>query len=327
MSFLTEPEPPRGAPRPVAPGIRRVVAPNPGPMTYWGTNTYLIDAEGGVLVLDPGPDDAGHVAAVLAAAEAPVTGILLSHTHPDHLGATAALRRATGAPVHAWHQPAAAGFVPDAPLRDGDDARGWQAVFTPGHAADHLCFAGPGGVLFSADHVMSWSSSVVGPSKGNMAAYFASLRRLLERDDQLYLPGHGPPLPEPLRLVRHLLAHREMREAKILSALTTQPRTAEALTNQLYGKVNPALKRAAERNVVAHLLKAGGGGQGAGRGGRLGRGVAQLAAVGEAFPRALRGGWEACLGERVTRGRSGRALAASSPGRSQISSATAASSA
>ena len=192
MSFLSEPEPVRGVAHAVAPGIRRVVAGNPSVMTYWGTNTYLIDAPGGVLVLDPGPDDAGHVAAVLREAGAPITGILLSHTHHDHLGGLAALRAATGAPVCGWHEPAAPGFAPDKPLRDGEQAGAWHALHTPGHASDHVCFAGPGGVVFSADHVMSWSSSVVGPPGGNMAAYFASLERMLARDDALFLPGHGP---------------------------------------------------------------------------------------------------------------------------------------
>ena len=255
MIFLTEPEPPRGVAVPVLPGIRRVVAPNPGPMTYWGTNTYLIDAPGGVLVLDPGPDDGRHVQDVLAAASAPVAGILLSHSHHDHLGAVAALREATGAPVHAWHRPAAPGFTPDTPLSDGDRVGAWQAIHTPGHAPDHLCFAGPNGVLFSADHVMSWSSSVVGPPGGSMQEYFASLHRLLARDDRWYLPGHGPPLPDPASFTRALLDHRLMREAAILDQLGEQPRTARALTDLLYSDLDNALRRAAERNVTAHLAK------------------------------------------------------------------------
>ena len=258
MPFLTEPEPRRGVAHAVAPGIRRIVAPNPSVMTYWGTNTYLIEHPGGLLLLDPGPDDAAHVQAVLAAIDAPVAGILLSHTHHDHLGATAALRAATGAPVYAWHAPAAPGFTPDHALHDGDDACGWTALHTPGHASDHLCFAGPGGVLFSADHVMSWSSSVVGPPGGSMVAYFDSLRRLLGRDDRLYLPGHGPPLPDPRPFVADLLAHREQREAAILGALTDAPQTAMGLTEQLYSKIDPTLKRAAERNVMAHLQKLAG---------------------------------------------------------------------
>ncbi len=262
MPFLTEPEPARGEPHPVAPGIRRVVAPNPSVMTYWGTNTYLIDAAltgggEGVVVLDPGPDDAGHVAAVLAVAGGPVRAILLSHSHHDHLGATRALQAATGAPVHAWHDPAAPGFRPDVPLHDGDLACGWKALHTPGHAPDHLCFAGPGGVVFSADHVMSWSSSVVGPPGGNMSEYFASLQRMLARDDALYLPGHGPPLAKPRHLVQHLLAHRQAREAALLGALGPEPQTARELMERLYEGVAPALQRAAERNVTAHLQKLG----------------------------------------------------------------------
>lgn len=255
MSFLTEPEPPRRVALGVVPGIRRVVAENQSVMTYWGTNTYLIDAPGGVLVLDPGPDDPAHVAAVLDAAGADVVGILLSHTHHDHLGALDALRRATGAPVWAWHDPAAPGFSPDHDLQDGAFAAGWQAIHTPGHASDHLCFAGPGGVLFSADHVMGWSSSVVGPPGGNMRQYFASLELLLARDDAIYLPGHGPPLHDPKPHVRAMLAHRQAREAAILSALGPAPQTAHGLMELLYSQVDPALKRAAERNVMAHLQK------------------------------------------------------------------------
>ncbi len=254
MAFLTEPEPQRGVALAVRPGIRRVVAANRGPMTYHGTNTYLIDAPGGLIVLDPGPDDPAHVAAVLAAA-GPVARILLSHTHHDHLGALPALRAATGAPVHAWHDPAVPEFTPDIPLRDGDVVDGWQAVFTPGHAADHVCFAGPDGVLFSADHVMSWSSSVVSPPGGVMTDYFASLRRLLARDDRLYLPGHGPPLPDPRPFVQDLLAHRQVREDAIVAALGTAPQTTRALTDLLYSQVDERLRRAAERNVLAHLLK------------------------------------------------------------------------
>ena len=154
-------------------------------MTYWGTNTYLIEGPDGLTVLDPGPDDPAHVAALLAAG--PVTRILLSHTHHDHLGAVAALRERTGAPVHAWHSPSVP-VGPFEPVRDGDAVAGWTAVFTPGHAGDHVCFARDG-VVFSADHVMGWSSSVVSPPDGNMAAYVQSLRRMLARDDRLYLPG------------------------------------------------------------------------------------------------------------------------------------------
>jgi len=255
MSFYTEPEPLRGVAHPIAPGIRRLVANNPGRMTYWGTNTYLIDAPDGILVLDPGPNDPAHVSAVLEASHGAVAGIILSHTHADHLGATAALKAATGAPTFGWHAPAAAGFSPDRPLHDHDRVGVWQALHTPGHASDHLCFAGPDGILFSADHVMGWSSSIVPPPDGNMKAYFSSLHRLLERQDRLYLPGHGPALTEPYSFTANLLHHRQTREGQIMAALMPMPQTAWSLMEKLYGRIDDRLRRAAELNVIAHLEK------------------------------------------------------------------------
>ena len=253
MPFLTEPSPGRFA-HDVAPTVRRIVARNAGPMTYHGTNTYLIDGPDGLIVLDPGPDDPAHVQAVLLAGDGAISHILLSHTHPDHLGATAALRAATGAPVYAWHAPALPVEV-DVPLHDGDLAAGLIALHTPGHASDHLCFSLPGGVLFSADHVMSWSSSVVSPPGGDMTDYMASLDRLLARTDALYLPGHGPPLANPLPFVRELYDHRLAREAAIAATLTNEPLGTPEITAALYASVPPELRRAAERNVIAHLLK------------------------------------------------------------------------
>jgi glyoxylase-like metal-dependent hydrolase (beta-lactamase superfamily II) len=254
MGFLTEPVPPHGQAIDILPGIRRIVAANPGVMTYHGTNTYLIDHPDGTLVLDPGPDDPTHVRAILAAAGR-VVGILLSHTHADHLGALAGLRAATGAPAYGFHVSATAEFTPDIPLHDGSEVAGWTALHTPGHAADHLCFARGDGVVFTADHVMSWSSSVVSPPNGDMADYFASLRLLLARDDTLYLPGHGPPLAAPRGFVGDLLRHREQREAAIAVALREAPRTSAGLVDALYSQVDPMLRRAAERNVIAHLHK------------------------------------------------------------------------
>lgn len=254
MAFLTEPEPPRGIATEIMPGIRRIVAVNPGVMTYHGTNTYLLDGADGTTVLDPGPDDAAHVAAILAQA-GPVARILLSHTHRDHLGALAALKSATGAPTYAFHCSAEQSFVPDHGLDHGESVAGWQALFTPGHAADHLCFARADGVVFTADHVMSWSSSVVSPPNGDMVAYFASLELLLARDDRTYLPGHGPRLDTPKPFVRDLLDHRMKREGAILAALDNRPASTMGLVEALYSKIDPVLKRAAERNVVAHLHK------------------------------------------------------------------------
>ena len=255
LAFLTEPVPERGALLPVLPGISRIVADNPGRMTYHGTNTYLIEDADGVTVLDPGPDQPQHVADIQRLAPGPIVRILLSHTHRDHLGAVAALKAQTGAPTHGWLHSADESFTPDVPVPDGGEVAGMQAVFTPGHAADHLCFARPDGVLFSADHVMSWSSSVVSPPGGDMAAYCDSLRRLLARAETTYLPGHGPPLPEPRPYVEALLQHRLAREEAIAAALQGGPRTAKGLVDALYSKIDPILKMAAERNVLAHLNK------------------------------------------------------------------------
>ena len=260
MAFLTEPEPERGALLPVLPGISRIVANNPGPMTYLGTNTYLIATPGGTVVLDPGPENhAEHVEAILRHAGGAVAFILVSHTHHDHVGAVPALQAATGAPTVGFRRSALAGFEADIKLDHGDVFAGMTALHTPGHAADHLCFAlgAAGGekVLFSADHVMSWSTSVVSPPGGNMADYFASLRRLLERTDDVFLPGHGPPLPEPRNLVREMLVHRTMREQAIERALAKGSVGTYALMDTLYSQVHPRLRRAAERNVLAHLLK------------------------------------------------------------------------
>ena len=255
LAFLTEPVPKRGVLHPVLPGIHRIVADNPGRMTYHGTNTYLIEGKDGVTVLDPGPDDAGHVADILRLAPAPVVRILLSHTHRDHLGATAALKQQTGAPTLGWHDSAEPAFTPDSPIHDGDTVAGMQAVFTPGHAADHLCFARPDGVLFSADHVMGWSSSVVSPPAGDMAAYFASLHRLLARPETTYLPGHGPMLTGAHPYVQSLLDHRIARENAIAAALAGTAMTTKTLVDALYSKIDPILKLAAERNVLAHLIK------------------------------------------------------------------------
>lgn len=255
MAFLTEDVPARGALLPVLPGIFRIVADNPGRMTYHGTNTYLIEDADGVTVIDPGPDQPAHVADILRLTPGPVRRILLSHTHRDHLGAVAGLKTETGAPVWAWHQSVDSNFAPDHGLQDGDTVAGMQVVFTPGHAADHVCFARPDGVLFSADHVMGWSSSVVSPPQGDMVAYFASLRRLLARADTLYLPGHGPALPDPHPYVSALLDHRIARENAIAAALADGPRTTAGLVDALYSKIDPILKMAAERNVIAHLHK------------------------------------------------------------------------
>ncbi len=255
MAFLKEPEPARLVPLAVRPGISRIVAANPGPMTYHGTNTWLVEGDDGLTVIDPGPEDAAHRAAIIAAG--PVVRILLTHTHPDHLAGAPALRAATGAPIIGWVKPWAPDFTPDIPIADGETIGRLTALHTPGHASDHLCFALPDGILFSGDHVMSWSTSIVSSPDGDMGAYMDSLRLLQERQDTLYLGGHGPPLPQPAKLVRAMLLHRVSREMSVLGALSDRPIGEEALVRLLYGKLAAELLRPAARVVGAHLLKLG----------------------------------------------------------------------
>jgi glyoxylase-like metal-dependent hydrolase (beta-lactamase superfamily II) len=259
MPFLTEPEPPRGIATDVLPGIRRLVARNPSVMTYHGTNTYLIENDVGLTVLDPGPRDDEHVRDLLAAAGGRINKIVITHIHSDHSGAVAALREATGAPVYSHENSKKDGFDPDFRLKDGDRVGGLTGLFTPGHACDHLSFefiAGDAGkILFSGDHVMSWSSSIVSPPDGDMRDYYRSLELLLSRDEIVYLAGHGPMLPAPRILVGELLAHRQKREAAILQRLQRGPGGIAVIAAELYEKANLWLKLAARQNVLAHLLK------------------------------------------------------------------------
>ena len=276
----------------IAPGIRRVICGNPGPFTFRGTNTYLI-GRGEVAVLDPGPVDAAHLDALLAAGSGErVTRILISHTHRDHSPNAAPLKAATGAETLGFGPhltPASEGeggdhdFLPDTRLSDGAvvEGDGWRltALHTPGHCANHLCFAleteaelAPPGVLFSADHVMAWSTSVVSPPDGDMADYMHSLDRVAARKDRLLLPGHGPAHDDPGPYIRALIAHRQEREATVLAALRAAPGPASAteLVRAVYG---PALEErlvpAAARSLLAHLLKLAGEGMAAEEDGRF----------------------------------------------------------
>ena len=260
MAFLTEPEPERGANLPVLPGISRIIANNPGPMTYYGTNTYLIETPEGTAVLDPGPEGhPEHVEAILRHTGGKVAFILVSHTHHDHVGAVPALREATGAPTVGFRTSGIPTFEADIKLDHEGEVAGLKALHTPGHASDHLCFALVAAdgdkVLFSADHVMSWSTSIVSPPGGDMRNYFDSLALLLRRDDDVYLPGHGPPLREPKALVRAMLTHRQLREQSIAHKLKDGAFDTYTIMDALYSQLNERLRKAAERNVLAHLLK------------------------------------------------------------------------
>ncbi len=261
---------------PVAPGVRRIVARNPGPFTFKGTGTYVV-GEGEVAVIDPGPELAEHIEALLAGlGDERVTHILVTHTHRDHSPAAKALKAATGAPTHGFgpHAGSRRGepgieeggdwdFVPDIVMHDGESVAGgksggkwrFEAVHTPGHTSNHLCFALPdAGILFSGDHVMGWSTSVIAPPDGDMAAYMASLDKLLARGDRVYWPTHGPAISEPRRHVRAFIAHRREREAGILDCLKAGVETIDAMVERLYVGLNPALRRAAGRSVLAHLI-------------------------------------------------------------------------
>ena len=275
IPFLKDDALPPGTVEQTTPGVRRILCGNPGPFTFRGTNTWLIGAGGSVAVLDPGPADDAHLAAILRATEGErISHILVSHTHRDHSPGVAALQAATGATSYGFgphmtppDQGGEGGdhsFRPDVTLADEALVEGadWalRAIHTPGHCANHLCFALEGSdVLFSADHVMSWSTSVVSPPDGDMAAYMRSLARLQDRQDRLFLPGHGPALPDPGPFMAALAAHRLEREAKVLDALRAAGRASPAeLVPPVYGPALDArLVPAAARSLLAHLIKLG----------------------------------------------------------------------
>ena len=255
----------------IAPGIRRVTAQNPSPFTFYGTNTFLV-GERDAVVIDPGPDDPAHVEAVLRALDgARVARILVTHSHSDHCGAVPLLKQRTGAPVLAAAPPgsthaggvsldaaSARGFAPDIALADaalleGDGYR-FEAIATPGHAADHLVFAlVEKSLLFSGDHVMGWSTTVVAPPDGSMADYMRSLKRLLDRTEDIYLPAHGGAILNARAHVRTLRNHRLMRERAILERLRGGDRTVEEIVRNLYVGLDAELLGAAAMSTLAHL--------------------------------------------------------------------------
>jgi glyoxylase-like metal-dependent hydrolase (beta-lactamase superfamily II) len=268
-------EPAHGEAVPVAPNVLRITANNPSPFTFHGTNSYVIGRET-LAIIDPGPDDTTHLNALLRAiAGRPVSHIFVSHTHRDHSPLAARLKAETGAPVLAEgpHRPARplrigevnpldasadADFAPDIALPDDTviDGDGWRirTVLTPGHAANHAAFALEGtGILFSADHVMAWATTIVAPPDGAMADYRQSLDKLTERGDRLLLPGHGGPVTKPGTFMRGLKAHRKMRERAILERLAAGDRTIRAIVAAIYRETDPRLHGAAGLSVLAHL--------------------------------------------------------------------------
>lgn len=257
----------------VSPLIRRVLARNASPFSYTGTQTYIIGT-GEVAVIDPGPygDDPAHVGALVRVLEGErIAAILCTHTHRDHSPAAAPLKAATGAPVIGCAPlvlsddgpRADAGFdptyAPDRVLADGEtlSGPGWSltALHTPGHTSNHLCYALPQEkALFTGDHVMGWSTTVVSPPDGDMTDYMASLALLLERDDQTYYPAHGKPVDSPQRLVRGMMGHRKQREGQILRLLERGVGAIPAMVSEMYKGIDPRLHGAAGRSVLAHLI-------------------------------------------------------------------------
>ncbi|RST30301.1 MBL fold metallo-hydrolase [Sphingomonas ginkgonis] len=250
------------------PGIGRVLAPNPSAFTGTGTQTHLLGTAE-LAVIDPGPDEAAHVEALLAAiAGRPVRAILVTHTHRDHSPAARALAAATGAPVmgcaplpvtsgSGLEASFDTGYSPDRVLGDGEtielDGAPLEAVFTPGHTSNHLCF-GWRGALFSGDHVMGWSTTVIIPPDGNMGDYMRSLDKLRHRRDRIYYPAHGDPVTRPQQLLRGMIGHRLQRERQILRLVGTSAMTVEEIVPAAYPGLDPRLTRAAGASVLAHLL-------------------------------------------------------------------------
>lgn len=255
----------------VVPGVRRVTAPNPGPFTFAGTNSYIVGL-GKVAVIDPGPDDAAHFHALMSATTGEtITHIFVTHAHRDHSAGVSRLAAATGARSHGFGRRAGGlenavrvdtgidpDFVPDEGLADGARVAGdgWllEAIATPGHASDHLAFALMGSdLIFSGDHVMAWSTTVVAPPEGSMPAYMASLDQLMARAEDTYLPGHGGPVVKAHDHVRALKAHRLQRAAAIREALAAGADTIPAIVAAVYADLDPALAGAAGLSVLAHL--------------------------------------------------------------------------
>jgi glyoxylase-like metal-dependent hydrolase (beta-lactamase superfamily II) len=262
-----------GVPSEMAPGVARLVAGNASALTFKGTNTYLVGTKT-LAVIDPGPADADHLAAIVAAAAGrPITHILITHAHRDHVDGLAALQAATGAKTYGFRRGALAGaesaepedseyvnqsYVPDVHVEGGAriDGGEWElhALHTPGHAPDHLCFALKGrGVVFSGDHVMAWNTSVIAPPEGRMSDYLRSLELLLARDNEMLLPGHGGRIMESRRIVKAYLLHRRWREQAILEAVRNGTNTVRKLLPLIYRDLPEEVLGAAALSLQAHI--------------------------------------------------------------------------
>ncbi len=260
----------------VAPNVRRIIARNPSAMTFTGTNTYIVGQSKGMAVIDPGPDDAQHLQAILGSVPDPgaIDWILITHNHSDHSMLAPKLAAETGANVlaHRFSVPSHEATVNAFNDREGVDNRfqaddyigegavitgdGWtlQALWTPGHFRGHICFSFPdSGVLFSGDHVMGWSTSVVSPPQGSMTDYMRSLERLIGRSESIYLPGHGDRISNPQDMLQFLINHRREREGQIIETLKRNAMTASEVAGEIYD-IQPEIMPAAARNVFAHFL-------------------------------------------------------------------------
>ncbi len=263
-----------GALERITPHVRRLIAKNPSPFTFRGTGTYVI-GEGNVAVIDPGPLDDAHVSALIESlAHETVTHILITHTHMDHSPAAAPLKEATGAKTYGYG-PHGAGklaegvpveeggdmaFEPDVVLRDGDviEGDGWtmEAVYTPGHTSNHLCFAlKEERALFTGDHVMGWSTSIISPPDGDMTAYMDSLDKLLARDDEIYWPTHGTSIDDPKPFVHAFIEHRLERERQIVDCLEKNVSRIEDMVPLMYTELDEKMYGAAARSVFAAMQR------------------------------------------------------------------------
>lgn len=263
---------PTGLAEQMEPLVTRVLAGNPSPYTYTGTQTYIVGNQSDRAVIDPGPADDTHIDAIVAAVgDAKIRAIMCTHTHRDHSPAAAPLSKRTGAPIIGCAPLVLADdgpradesfdkyYQPDQVLGDGDTVagEGWtiEAVATPGHTSNHLCLSvQESGALFTGDHVMAWSTSVIVPPDGNMADYMASLQKLYDREDSVYYPAHGKKVDKPRQLVRGMMGHRRQRERQILKLLEQGRAIIPDMVSKMYKGLDPRLKGAAGQSVRAHLI-------------------------------------------------------------------------